>query len=107
MCVWSGKLFYSVVGGIFQSEPVLQVCAAAAHAVCRSVDGRAVRHGSPADGRESVGDLPGTLDVRLNTEPISAPLPASPSVPATGKSTPLQVVLVVLGVVAFLYFARP
>jgi predicted PurR-regulated permease PerM len=49
----------------------------------------------------------GTLDVPVKVAPGSEPPPAPSSATAATKSTPLQIVLVVLGVIAFLYFARP
>jgi len=39
--------------------------------------------------------------------PASEPSPVEPGAPTAIKATPAQIVLVVLGVVAFLYFARP
>ena len=51
--------------------------------------------------------LSGRLDLPSNGAPGSEPLPGPPSAPEAAKTTPLQIVLVVLGVVAFLYFARP
>lgn len=39
--------------------------------------------------------------------PSSEPPPAQPSAPTPAKTAPVQIVLVVLGTIAFLYFARP
>jgi len=39
--------------------------------------------------------------------PSSEPPPAHPSAPTPAKTAPVQIVLVVLGTIAFLYFARP
>ena len=49
----------------------------------------------------------GTLDVPDKNAPGSEPLPVPSSVAAATKTTPVQIVLIVLGVIAFLYFARP
>jgi predicted PurR-regulated permease PerM len=49
----------------------------------------------------------GTIEVTNKTVAGAEPLPASPNPPAAAKATPLQFALVALGVVAFLYFARP
>ena len=55
-----------------------------------------------------------TMDAALTTQPVAvngdsaagtAPAPASPS--TATKTTPVQIVLIVLGTIAFLYFARP
>ena len=49
----------------------------------------------------------GTLEVPAKEAPGSEPPPVPASAAAATKTTPVQIVLVVLGVVAFLYFARP
>jgi predicted PurR-regulated permease PerM len=49
----------------------------------------------------------GTLEAPLKAAPGSEPLPAPTIPPAAAKATSLQFALVTLGVVAFLYFARP
>jgi predicted PurR-regulated permease PerM len=49
----------------------------------------------------------GTLDVPDKNAPGSEPLPVPSSAAAATKTTPVQIVLIVLGVIAFLYFARP
>jgi predicted PurR-regulated permease PerM len=49
----------------------------------------------------------GTLDVPVKAAPGSEPPPAPPSAAAATKTTPVQIVLIVLGTIAFLYFARP
>jgi predicted PurR-regulated permease PerM len=51
--------------------------------------------------------LAGTLAATHKTVPDGEPLLVPPIPPAAAKTTPLQFALVVLGVVAFLYFARP
>jgi predicted PurR-regulated permease PerM len=48
----------------------------------------------------------GTLDVPDKNAPGSEPLPVPSSVAAATKTTPVQIVLIVLGVIVFLYFAR-
>ncbi len=53
-------------------------------------------------------DFPaGTPDVPAKAAPGSEPLPVPSSAAAATKATPVQIVLIVLGVMAFLYFARP
>jgi predicted PurR-regulated permease PerM len=49
----------------------------------------------------------GTIEVPDEAAPGGEPLLTSSEPPAAVKGTPLQIALVVLGVVAFLYFARP
>jgi predicted PurR-regulated permease PerM len=49
----------------------------------------------------------GTLDVPDKNAPASEPAPAPLSAAAATKTTPGQIVLIVLGVITFLYFARP
>jgi predicted PurR-regulated permease PerM len=49
----------------------------------------------------------GTLDVPAKDAPGSEPRPVPPDAAAATKTTPVQIVLIVLGVMAFLYFARP
>jgi len=48
-----------------------------------------------------------TLEVPVKAAPGSEPPPAPSSAAAATKPTPLQIVLMVLGTIAFLYFARP
>lgn len=56
---------------------------------------------------EPPGPSAGRPEPPLNAEPGGELLPAPPSPPAAAKTTPVQIALVALGVVAFLYFARP
>jgi predicted PurR-regulated permease PerM len=56
---------------------------------------------------EALESSAGTIKVTNKAAPSGERLPAPPSPPEAAKSTPLQFVLVALGVVAFLYFARP
>jgi len=49
----------------------------------------------------------GTLEVPAKDGPGSEPPSAPLSAAAATKTTPVQIVLIVLGVIAFLYFARP
>jgi predicted PurR-regulated permease PerM len=49
----------------------------------------------------------GTLDVPDKNAPASEPASGPLSAAAATKTTPMQIVLIVLGVIAFLYFARP
>jgi predicted PurR-regulated permease PerM len=49
----------------------------------------------------------GKLDVPVKAAPCSEPPPAPLSDAAPMKTTPVQIVLIVLGMIAFLYFARP
>jgi predicted PurR-regulated permease PerM len=49
----------------------------------------------------------GTLEVPAKDVPGSEPPSAPLSAAAATKTTPVQIVLIVLGVIAFLYFARP
>src|ERR1039458_9009661 len=49
----------------------------------------------------------GTLDVPDKNAPGSEPRPVPLSAAAATKTMPVQIVLIVLGVIAFLYFARP
>jgi predicted PurR-regulated permease PerM len=49
----------------------------------------------------------GTIEATNKAAPSGEPLPAPPSPPAAAKGTPLQFALAALGMVAFLYFARP
>ena len=55
---------------------------------------------------EPVDSSAGKLESPANEAPDSKPLPV-PSNAAAGRVTPGQTVLIVLGVIAFLYFARP
>ena len=49
----------------------------------------------------------GTVAVPDKVAPESEPMPGPSSAAAATKTTPVQIVLIVLGSVAFLYFARP
>jgi hypothetical protein len=49
----------------------------------------------------------GMSDATNKAAPGSGALPAPPNPPEAAKATPLQFALVALGVVAFLYVARP
>jgi predicted PurR-regulated permease PerM len=56
---------------------------------------------------EPLDALAGTLEVAPQAAPGIEPPPAPSSAAATTKTTPVQIVLIVLGTIAFLYFARP
>jgi predicted PurR-regulated permease PerM len=56
---------------------------------------------------EPLDSAAGTLDVPVKAAPGSEPPPAPSSAAAAMKTTPVQIVLIVLGTIAFLYFARP
>jgi predicted PurR-regulated permease PerM len=56
---------------------------------------------------EHLDSSAGMLDVPVKAAPSSEPPPAPSSTAAATKTIPLQVVLLVLGTIAFLYFARP
>jgi predicted PurR-regulated permease PerM len=49
----------------------------------------------------------GTLEVRVKAAPGGEPPTAPASAAGAAKTTPVQIVLIVLGTIAFLYFARP
>jgi predicted PurR-regulated permease PerM len=49
----------------------------------------------------------GTLDVPAKEAPVSEPPSVPSSAGAVIKTTPVQIVLIALGVIAFLYYARP
>jgi len=49
----------------------------------------------------------GTLDAPAKETPGSEPPPTPAGAAAATKTTPVQIVLIVLGVIAFFYFARP
>jgi len=56
---------------------------------------------------EPLDSSAGTLAVPVEAVPGSEPPPAPSSAVAATKTTPIQIVLIVLGTIAFLYFARP
>ena len=56
---------------------------------------------------EPLDSSAGTLAVPVEAAPGSEPPPAPSSAVAATKTTPIQIVLIVLGTIAFLYFARP
>jgi len=56
---------------------------------------------------EPLDSSAGTLDVPVKAAPGGEPPPAPSSAAAATKTTPVQTVLIVLGTIAFLYFARP
>ena len=56
---------------------------------------------------EPFDSLAGTLEVPAKDAPGSEPLPAPSGGAAANKTPPVQIVLIVLGTIAFLYFARP
>jgi len=56
---------------------------------------------------EPLDSSAGTLDLPVEAAPGSEPPPAPSSAAAAAKTTPVQIVLIVLGMIAFLYFARP
>ena len=55
---------------------------------------------------EPLDSLAATLHVAPQAAPGSEPPPAPPDAAATTKMTPLQIVVLVLGTLAFLFFAR-
>jgi len=55
---------------------------------------------------DAENDPPITAEPRADTDASESPLP-SPTTTSPARTTPLQVVLIVLGAIAFLYFARP
>jgi predicted PurR-regulated permease PerM len=57
--------------------------------------------------REPFDSSAGTLDVPDKNAPGSEPRPVPLGAAAATKTMPVQIVLIVLGVIAFLYFARP
>ena len=56
---------------------------------------------------ESFDSRAGTLEVPAKDAPASEPASAPLSAAAATKTTPVRIVLIVLGTMAFLYFARP
>ena len=56
---------------------------------------------------EPLDSSAGPLDVPVKAAPGSEPPPAPSNAAAATKTTPVQIVLIVLGTIAFLYFARP
>ena len=56
---------------------------------------------------EPLDSSAGMLEVPVKAAPGSEPPPAPSSAAAATKATPIQSVLIVLGTIAFLYFARP
>ena len=56
---------------------------------------------------EPLDSSAGTIEAPVKAAPGSEPPPAPSSAVAATKTTPVQVVLIVLGTIAFLYFARP
>ena len=56
---------------------------------------------------EPLDSSAGTLEVPVKAASGSEPPPAPSSAAAATKTTPVQIVLIVLGTIAFLYFARP
>jgi predicted PurR-regulated permease PerM len=56
---------------------------------------------------EPLDSSAGTLELPAKAEPGSEPPPAPSSAVTATKTTPQQLVLIVLGTIAFLYFARP
>ncbi len=58
-------------------------------------------------GPEPLDSSAGTHEVPVKAAPDSEPPPAPSSAAAATKTTPVQIVLIVLGTIAFLYFARP
>jgi predicted PurR-regulated permease PerM len=56
---------------------------------------------------EPLDSSAGTPDVPVKAAPGSEPPPAPSSAVAATKTTPQQIVLIVLGTIVFLYFARP
>ncbi len=57
--------------------------------------------------RAPLGASAGTLAVPVETAPSRIPPPAPANTGAAPRTTPVQIVLIVLGTIAFLYFARP
>ena len=58
-------------------------------------------------GRELFDSATGPVDLTDKDEPVGKLPPNPPSDATTIRTTPVQIVLGVLGVIAFLYFARP
>ncbi|HTL56444.1 MAG TPA: hypothetical protein VL361_12245, partial [Candidatus Limnocylindrales bacterium] len=56
---------------------------------------------------ETLDSSAGTLEVPVKATADCEPPPAPLGTSAAAKATPVQIALVVLGVVAFFYFARP
>jgi predicted PurR-regulated permease PerM len=56
---------------------------------------------------EPLDSSAGTHEAPVKAPPGSEPPPAPSSAAAATKTTPVQIVLIVLGTIAFLYFARP
>jgi hypothetical protein len=61
---------------------------------------------APSTATQSSVSSAGTHDVMEKTAPGSEPPPVPSSAAAATKTTPAQIVLIVLGVIAFLCFAR-
>jgi predicted PurR-regulated permease PerM len=61
----------------------------------------------PSTVPEPLESSAGTIEATNKAAPGGKPPPAPPCPPETAKATPPQFALVALGVVAFLYFARP
>ena len=57
--------------------------------------------------RESFANAAETLKVPPKAAPGNEPPPVPPGAAVTTQATPVQIVLIVLGTIAFLYFARP
>jgi predicted PurR-regulated permease PerM len=60
-----------------------------------------------ATAPEPLDSSAGTLEVPVKAAPGGEPPPAPASAAAATRTTPVQIVLIVLGTIAFLYFARP
>lgn len=60
----------------------------------------------PSVAQKPLDSLAETLEVPNNNATASQPLSNPSSAPAVTRTTPVQIVLIVLGVIAFLYFAR-
>ncbi len=60
-----------------------------------------------AVAREAFSPSIGTLDATVENAPRNEPPPLPPDAAAPVRTTPVQSVLIALGVIGFLYFARP
>ena len=62
---------------------------------------------APLTATETFDFQAGTREVPAKVAPASEPLLVPSNAAAATRTTPVQIVLLVLGVIAFLYFARP
>jgi len=62
---------------------------------------------APANNTRPLGETSAVLVEAATTVPGNEPPCEGPGAAASTKATPVQIVLIVLGTIAFLYFARP